>query len=149
MFDAAQRLHNQLLACLSMPKRPSQPVLVVEDHPDVREMVELCLQMDGFAVCSACDGVEALECLVANRPCLILLDVNMPRMDGITFGRRVRHHPDPEIAHTPIILLTAVMDPDGAGQAVQAAQVITKPMLIDEVVRAVEQHCSSGHPGLP
>ena len=71
--------------------------------------------------------MAALECLAANKPCLILLDVNMPRMDGITFGQELRRHADPAIAGTPIILLTATADPRAAAEAVGAVQVIIKP----------------------
>ena len=124
-----------------MRQRPLQPVLVVEDHPDVREMVRVFLQMDGFAVCAAEDGVAALECLADNKPCLILLDVNMPRMDGIAFGRQLRRHPDPDLAGTPIILLTATSDAQAAATAVDAVEVILKPISFDKVVSAVEQHC--------
>ena len=104
-------------------------------------MVELFLQLDGFAVCSAEDGVAALECLADNRPCLILLDVNMPRMDGITFGRQLRQHPDPALAQTPIILLTAAMNTQAAAAAIDAVDVIAKPISFDRVVMAVERHC--------
>ena len=106
-------------------------------------MVQLFLQLDGFAVCAAEDGVAALECLADNRPCLILLDVNMPRMDGITFGQQLRRHSDPDLARTPIILLTAVMNPQAAADAVEAVDVIVKPVSFDKVVMAVERHCGS------
>ena len=104
-------------------------------------MVELILQLDGFQVCTACDGLEALACLAERGPCVILLDVSMPRMDGITFGRAIRCHPDPDLARTPIILLTALSDTREAVRATQAVQVISKPLLIDQVVQAVERHC--------
>ena len=121
--------------------RPNKPVLVVEDHADLREMVELILQLDGFQVCTAGDGLEAFACLAERQPCLILLDVSMPRMDGIAFGRALRSHPDPELARTPIILLTALNDTRQAIQATQAVQVFRKPIPITEVVKAVERHC--------
>ena len=113
----------------------------MEDHPDVREMVELFLQLDGFTVCSAADGVAALALLADNKPCLILLDVNMPRMDGITFGRELRRHSDPAIAGTPIILLTATANAQGAAEAVNAVEVMLKPVSFDKFVTTVERHC--------
>ena len=126
-------------------QRPSRPVLVVEDDPDVRALVRLFLESEGFSVCSAQDAVAALESLTANRPSLILLDVNMPRMDGITFGRRLRRHPDPAIARTPIVLVTAVTDARAAAETIDAADVVVKPISFDKVVSAVEQHCGPAH----
>jgi two-component system response regulator PrrA len=84
--------------------RPHRPVLIVEDHADTREMVELFLKIDGFAVCTAADGLEALKCVAEHRPCIILLDISMPRMDGIAFGRALRGHADPALASIPIVL---------------------------------------------
>ena len=81
--------------------------------------------------------------MAQNKPCLILLDVNMPRMDGITFGRTLRRHPDPEIAGTPVVLLTAVADTKAAREAVQAVEVITKPVSFERIVTAVERHCGT------
>ena len=126
-------------------QRPARPVLVVEDDPDVQAMVRLFLESYGFAVCSAQDAVAALECLIDKKPSLILLDVNMPRMDGITFARRLRRHSDPDIARTPIVLVTGVTDARAAAQAIDAADVIVKPVSFDKVVSAVEQHCGAAH----
>jgi len=123
--------------------RPSDPVLVVEDHDDTRHMVELFLQMDGFSVHAVAHGLEALECLVEQRPCLILLDLSMPVMDGITFGRTLRQHPDPELAMTPIVLLTALSDLGDAIEATGAIDLITKPVDFDRLVQTVKKYCSS------
>jgi CheY-like chemotaxis protein len=119
------------------------PILVVEDHEDTRDMVELFLQLDGFSVCTAADGVEAFECLVERRPCLILLDLSMPIMDGITFGRELRRHPDRGLAATPIVLLTALSNVDKAMEATGAIAHIAKPIDFDEFVRTVHLHCGS------
>ena len=106
-------------------------------------MVELFLRFGGFAVCSAPDGVAALECVGQNRPCLILLDVNMPRMDGVTFARELRRHADPQLAGTPIVLLTAVMDARPALEATGAVDVISKPASFEQIVQSVERHCGA------
>jgi CheY-like chemotaxis protein len=112
------------------------PILVVEDHEDTRHVVATFLTDDGFAVCTAADGVEALERLDANRPCLILLDVTMPVMNGITFAQQLRRHPDPQLADTPVILLTALVDVEGAVKATRTVDVIQKPISFDRVVAA-------------
>ncbi len=120
----------------------SQPVLVVEDHADTRHMVEMFLQMDGFCVCTAAHGLEALACVVAHRPCLILLDVSMPVMDGIAFGRELRRHSDPQLAATPIVLLTAFSEVAEAMRATGAIDLIRKPVDFDRVVQTVEKYCT-------
>ena len=123
--------------------RPQRPVLVVEDDPDFRDLLEIFLRWDGFVVCTAADGLEAFKCLEAHRPCIILLDVSMPRMDGITFGRTLRRHPDPQLAHTPIVLLTALIDPTDAVRATDAVEVMSKPLALEQVVDVIERHCGS------
>ena len=118
-------------------------MLVVEDDPDFRDVLEIFLRWDGFVVCPAADGFEAFRCLEAHRPCIILLDVSMPRMDGITFGRKLRLHPDPQLAHTPIVLLTALIDPTDAVRATEAVEVMSKPLSLEQVVNVIERHCVS------
>ena len=118
-------------------------MLVVEDDPDFRDVLEIFLRWDGFVVCTAADGLEAFRCLEAHRPCIILLDVSMPRMDGITFGRKLRLHPDPQLAHTPIVLLTALIDPTDAVRATEAVEVMSKPLSLEQVVNVIERHCVS------
>jgi len=122
-------------------KRPLKPVLVVEDHDDTREMVELILRLDGYTVCSARDGAEALELTQRETPCLILLDVMMPVMDGITFARKMRKSRDAHVAATPIILLTALSSIDDAVAETGAVSVIEKPIAIDRVLTEVERYC--------
>jgi CheY-like chemotaxis protein len=123
-------------------KRPVRPVLVVEDHDDTREMVELILRLDGYTVCSAKDGAEALEVMGREMPCLILLDVTMPVMDGITFARKLRESCDAAMAATPILLLTALSSVDDAMAQTGAVSVIGKPIAIDRVIAEVERYCA-------
>jgi CheY-like chemotaxis protein len=117
--------------------------MVVEDHDDTREMVELILRLGGYTVCSARDGLEALELTEREMPCLILLDVTMPVMDGITFARRMRSSRDAEVAATPIVLLTALSSTDEAVAHTGAVSVIEKPIAIDRVLAEVERHCGA------
>jgi CheY-like chemotaxis protein len=121
--------------------RPGKPILVVEDHEDTREMVEMFLRQDGYAVCTAADGSKALECVERETPCLILLDVMMPVMDGPTFARHLREWPDQGIADTPIVLLTAVADTRDLQRQTGAVDVIAKPVSFDRVTSVVERHC--------
>ena len=106
-------------------------------------MVEMFLRQDGYAVCTAADGSEALECVARETPCLILLDVMMPVMDGPTFARRLREWPDRHIAETPIVLLTAIADPREVQRQTGAVDVIPKPVSFARVTTVVERHCAS------
>lgn len=123
--------------------RPNRPVLVVEDHKDTREMVEHFLRLDGYLVCGAANGVEALECVARDTPCLILLDVSMPVMDGLTFARRLHENSNPEIAATPIVLLTAIPNAARIQREAGALAVIQKPVSFETVVAMVARHCSA------
>ena len=65
-------------------------VLVVEDDPDIQEVVSHCLLEHRFAVEVASDGVDALECISRQKPHLVVTDVTMPRMDGLKLVERLR-----------------------------------------------------------
>ena len=79
-------------------------VLVVDDSPSLRAMVKLTLQVGGYEVKEAPDGPEALEILSTYVPELIMLDVNMPKMNGIALLSEIKKMP----AHrfTPVVMLT-------------------------------------------
>ena len=115
--------------------------MVVEDDPDTREMVETFLDFEGYAVCTAKHGLDALDRLRDQRPCLILLDVMMPVMDGIAFARELRRRPDPDIAFTPILLLTAVPNAHTAVLETGAVGVVPKPIDFLKVSDALKRHC--------
>lgn len=79
-------------------------VLVVDDDPDIRDFVADALSIDGYAVITAADGLEALRLLDERRPDVVLLDLRMPVMDGPTFARRCWERFGDEIA---IVVMTA------------------------------------------
>src|SRR3954451_16337575 len=82
---------------------PAARILIVDDEPAVRESVSSSLQFEGYRVAEAADGVTALERVEADRPDLVVLDVLMPRMDGLTTCRRLRALG----ATMPVLMLTA------------------------------------------
>ena len=84
-------------------------ILVVDDSRDSREPLAKLLRMDGHGVDCAGDGIEALEAVDKRSPDLILLDLMMPRMDGLTFLKQLRT--DPKFTALPVIVLTANTDP--------------------------------------
>ncbi len=80
-------------------------VLVVEDEPDIRDLLVFHLERDGFQVTKCKSGPEALRLVRATRPDLVLLDLMLPDMDGLEVCRRLRQ--DPTTQSVPIVMLTA------------------------------------------
>ena len=118
-----------------------QPVLVVEDHDDTREMVAALLKAEGFTVITAENGRRGLEQLMRERPCLVLLDLMMPVMTGWEFRRVQLSLPDSELAAVPVLLLTAVPDAERVAAQLDAAAVISKPLDFEKLVDTVRRHC--------
>jgi DNA-binding response OmpR family regulator len=102
-------------------------ILVVDDEPPILELVRYTLEDEQIRVLEASDGAQALEAALAARPDLILLDVQMPRLDGLEVCRRLRA--DPTLAGTRIVMLTAAgQDAERArGLAAGADEYLTKP----------------------
>ncbi|MEA5139981.1 response regulator transcription factor [Arcicella rigui] len=84
---------------------PIPKILLVDDDPDIIELLEYNLQKEGYETQSAMDGIQALEVAKSFKPDLILLDVMMPRQDGIETARRLRLMP--EFKEVYILFLTA------------------------------------------
>jgi two-component system chemotaxis response regulator CheY len=83
-----------------MPKK----ILAVDDSPSVRKLVEFSLKRGGFLVTTAQDGQEALDIIVRDTFDAVILDVNMPRLDGFEFLRRIRANES--YASIPVVMLT-------------------------------------------
>ena len=115
----------------------SERILVVDDDPDILQFVRLNLELDGFAVELAGGGREALEFAAASPPDLMLLDVMMPEIDGLTVLRRLRS--DPTTANIPVIVLTArsLAEDRVKGLDLGADDYITKPFDLEELIARV------------
>ncbi len=117
----------------------SEPyVLVVDDDEGLRQLVRLTLEFAGITVCEAQDGLDALEKIHAELPALVLVDVMMPRMDGLTLCRTLRAGPD--TAHLPVIMISGKTDSRSIQEGLEsgANEYITKPFEIKELTRRVE-----------
>ena len=115
-------------------------VLLAEDDEDVRALAELVLRREGYEVTAVADGQAALEAADERTPALAVLDVSMPRMDGVDAARRLRERP--ETHDVPIILLTArVTEADRArGREAGVDDQLDKPFspaVLAERVRAL------------
>ena len=85
-------------------------ILVVDDEPDIRELVRLNLEIEGHDPVLVPDGQSALDALEQGGIDLVLLDVMMPGIDGWEVLRRVKGHSDPTVSEVPVIMLTARAD---------------------------------------
>lgn len=112
-------------------------VLVVDDSRAMRLLVGLALRRAGHEVTEAADGVEALEALAGRRFACIVCDVNMPRMDGLTFLGRLRVLP--EHRRTPVCMVTTESGAAavGEGEAAGVRYWIVKPFRTEQLVAAV------------
>ena len=116
-------------------------VLVVEDHADLREMLTVLLESEGFHVQTASNGAEALTAMHQTRPAVILLDLMMPVMSGDEFRRRQLAEPD--FANVPVICMTAAHDGPQRAKRIHATQYFQKPVDFDELITAVRQLANS------
>ncbi|WP_326796621.1 response regulator transcription factor [Streptomyces sp. NBC_01808] len=108
-----------------------QRILIVDDEPAVREALERSLAFEGYGTELAVDGLDALDKAASYRPDLVVLDVLMPRMDGLTAARRLRAGGD----RVPILMLTA-RDTVGdrvTGLDAGADDYLVKPFELDEL----------------
>lgn len=115
-------------------------VLVVEDDPDIREMETIALSCGGHDVRTATNGTEALRQLEQKRPCVILLDLMMPVMDGLTF--LVERQRRGVASDVPVICVTAGGD-EMIKHALRlgAKECLGKPADLDEICERVTQYC--------
>jgi CheY-like chemotaxis protein len=114
-------------------------VLVVDDRPDERELFSEILSRAGATVKSADSAASALTLVERIRPDVIVSDIAMPGEDGYTFARKLRAHPDPTVAATPAVALTAHARAEDRKKAFTAGfqRYIAKPVMPDDLVRTV------------
>ena len=116
----------------------SPVVLIVEDHDDTREMLQLLLQVFGCRVISAHDGEEALGLAEKSIPDLILMDMRMPHLDGLSVTRLIRSHPT--LNEVPIIAVTGMVTPQFRSDALSAGcnDYLCKPIDFDRLEELIK-----------
>lgn len=114
-------------------------ILVVDDSATIREMIKGLLEKIGFETVMASDGVEALEAVKETNPDLIILDVNMPKMDGFRVCRLLKF--DRNYRNIPIILLTAREEEENIKIGIKAGAdlYLTKPIEPEKLIEAVNK----------
>jgi CheY-like chemotaxis protein len=108
-------------------------VLIADDFHDAREMYATYLSHAGFSIFTAPDGVAAVNIAIQVKPDVIVMDLSMPELDGISATQRIRQHP--QTRHIPVILLTGYPQRATAGGAVEAGvnMCLTKPCLPEDL----------------
>lgn len=125
---------------------PAGNVLIVEDDPDVRDMLTTLLTTEGFHAVAAEDGLEALHLLRTVRhrapevPCLVLLDLKMPRLSGNEFRRAQLG--DPIVAAVPVAVMSGAVDAQQRAATLGAVATLTKPIDFDELLTVVRRYCA-------
>jgi two-component system chemotaxis response regulator CheY len=117
----------------------AKAILVVDDSATLRQVVGIALKGAGYDVIEACDGKDALSKLNGQKIHLIISDVNMPNMDGITFVQEAKKLP--AYKFTPIIMLTteAGESKKASGQAAGAKAWVVKPFQPVQMLAAVSK----------
>ena len=113
-------------------------ILIVEDQPDLREMLATLLRAEGFMTFTASDGREGLEVFKTSCPDIIITDINMPNMNGVDMVKTVRGMP--QCDSIPIMVLTAVGS-GVASDAIEAGanQALIKPVGLQTLVNGVKR----------
>ena len=134
-------------------------ILVAEDHDDTREALTLLLELEGYEVCAARDGQEALTLALERRPDIVITDFDMPRMDGAGLSRALRASSH-RLGNIPIVVLTAlgwslVQRAMEAGADMHMAKPVdfnllgaTLAGLVNRIREASSAHTSSGAAGV-
>jgi two-component system chemotaxis response regulator CheY len=118
----------------------TRTILIVDDDPLIRKLVATTLEdVSGFRLTEAGDGEEAVATAAAERPEIVFMDIDMPRLDGIEACRRMRSQP--ESARATIVMLTAASDgrAEDRARAAGADLFLTKPFSPLELLRLVDQ----------
>jgi diguanylate cyclase (GGDEF)-like protein len=121
---------------------PKANILIADDTPEYLLLLTQILTHFGYNVSSATDGVQALQAALSDPPDIIMLDINMPNMDGIETCQRLKSND--RTRHIPVIFLSGLKDIEDKVRAFQAGGVdfVLKPFQIEEVLARLESHLS-------
>jgi CheY-like chemotaxis protein len=127
-------------------KREKKFFLVVEDFEDSRFMMRRLLEMAGYNVLEASDGEQAVKIAVEARPILILMDLSLPKLDGLAATRQIRQKKG--LKAVPIVAVSAHDSPESRTEALAAGcdEYVTKPIDFDHLTEVLQRFLSpSGH----
>jgi CheY-like chemotaxis protein len=133
-----------------MPKIPPGPILVVEDVPNIRRLLEVTLSFKGYPVVTARHGNEALDIIKDQLPALVITDILMPQLDGFGLAQKIRI--DPATREIPIIMISATyVSKEDREFALKlgAVRFLEKPVDTDEFLLTVGEILTQGPPDFP
>ena len=116
-------------------------ILVVEDDDSIRDALEELFSSEGYTVAVADNGSAGLDALAKTRPCLVLLDLMMPVLDGRGFLAAQEKLQDKTLANTPVVLITAAGEKGAAGCKV--SEILTKPIDIEKLLAVATKYCGA------
>jgi CheY-like chemotaxis protein len=123
---------------MSFPPRladSERTVLIVDDDEELRANLASCLTTAGFTVAQATDGIDALSYLYATRPCAVLIDLMMPRMDGVELIEQIRS--DPNLAGVGIVAVSGMPGMLARARKAGADEALCKPLDPLAILRAL------------
>ncbi len=129
---------------------PYGPLLIVEDNPNVLELLEVTLRFKGYPVITARNGQDALDKIAQERPSLVITDILMPRMDGYSLAHNLRKNP--LTVHIPIIFISATyITPEDKAFALSlgAVRFIEKPIDTEDFLLTVAEILTQGIATVP
>ena len=116
-------------------QRFARPVLVVDDDEATRAAERAVLSDGGFRVIEARDGAEAMRAIRSDPPAMVVLDIQMPGVDGPEFARELRV----ALRHVPLVILTAASDPKHEADRCNAEAFLRKPFDAPELLKVVRR----------
>ena len=118
--------------------------LLVEDFEDSRFMMRKLLEMAGYRVVEATDGEEAVEVALEERPALILMDLSLPKLDGLAATRKIRKHKG--FRKVPIVAVSAHDSPESRQEALDAGcnEYVAKPIDFDQLNTLLKRFITKG-----
>jgi len=120
---------------MTVISRRARPILIVDDDPDILAAERQVLVEHGFRVREAHDGAEALRAMDEEPPAMIVLDVQMPGIDGPTFARQLRIG----LRRVPLVIVTGVADPKREADRCNAEAFLRKPFDSEDLLRLVRR----------
>jgi len=126
-------------------KRTKKSFLVVEDFEDSRFMMRRLLEMAGYNVLEASDGEQAVKIAVESRPALILMDLSLPKLDGLSATRQIRQKKG--LKAVPIVAVSAHDSPESRTEALAAGcdEYVTKPIDFDHLTQLLQRFLTGRH----
>ncbi len=115
-------------------------ILIVEDNPDLRDLLTIVIRRLGHEVAIAITGEEAVEHAAAIKPDLILMDIVLPKLNGVEAIKRIKAHPATK--NVPVVILSALSISSHGGNAIEAGavEILQKPIRVTDLEQVVTKY---------